>query len=98
MKIIESFKEDINNSLKEIHENTNKQLKELSKVIQDLKMEGERIKKTQMEATLEMENLGKRSGITDVSITNRIQEIEERISVVEEISIKVKENSNHKNS
>jgi hypothetical protein len=26
-----------------------------------------------MEANLEMENLGKRSGITDVSITNRIQ-------------------------
>ena len=30
-----------------------------------------------MEANLEMENLGKRSGITDISITNRIQEIEE---------------------
>ena len=36
-------------------------------------MEVETIKKTQMEANLEMENLGKRSGITDVSITNRIQ-------------------------
>ena len=36
-----------------------------------------------MEGNLEMENLGKRSGTTDVSITNRIQEIEERISVVE---------------
>ena len=31
-----------------------------------------------MKANLEMENLGKKSGITDVSITNRIQEIEER--------------------
>lgn len=44
-----------------------------------------------------MENLGKRSGITDVSITNRIQEIEERISVVkdtlEEIDTTTKENS-----
>ena len=53
-----------------------------------------------MEATLEMENLGKRSGITDVSITNRIQEIEERIScaeyTVEEIDTTVKENSKHK--
>jgi hypothetical protein len=29
------------------------------------------------------ENLGMRSGITDVSITNRIQEIKERISGVE---------------
>jgi len=39
-------------------------------------------KKTQMEATLEMDNdgVGKRSGATDASITNRIQEIEERIS------------------
>jgi hypothetical protein len=37
-----------------------------------------------MEANLEMENLGKRTGITDVSITNRIQEIEERIMGVED--------------
>ena len=63
MKIIESFKEDINNSLKEIQENTGKQVKELNKVIQDLKVEVE-TKKTQMEANLEMENIGKRSGIT----------------------------------
>ena len=34
-------------------------------------MEVETIKKTQMEANLEMENLGKRSGITAVSITNK---------------------------
>ena len=47
-------------------------------------MEIETIKKTQMEANPEMENIGKRSGITDVSITNRIQEIEERISGVED--------------
>jgi hypothetical protein len=32
--------------------------------------------KTQMEAKLEMENLEKRSGITDISINKRIQEIE----------------------
>jgi hypothetical protein len=31
-----------------------------------------------------MENLEKRSGATDSSITNRIQEIEERISGVED--------------
>jgi transcription elongation factor len=53
-----------------------------------------------MEANLEIENLGKRSEITDVSITNRIQGIEERISsvedVVEEIGTTVKENSKHK--
>ena len=48
-------------------------MSELNKAIQDLKVERETIKKTQMEVNLEMENLGKRSGITDVSITNRIQ-------------------------
>jgi cell division protein FtsL len=53
-----------------------------------------------MEATIEMENLGKRSRITDVSIPNRIQEIEERISGVEntlvDVDTTVKENSKHK--
>ena len=48
MKIIESFKENINNSLKIIEENTGKQLKELNKAIQDLKVEVETVKKTQM--------------------------------------------------
>jgi hypothetical protein len=99
MKIIEFFKEDINNS--PIHKNTGKQVKESNKVIKDTKVEIETIKKTQMEANLEMENLGKGSGIIDVSITNRIQEIEERIShvdnTVEDIDTTVKENSKHKN-
>ena len=31
-----------------------------------------------------MENLGKRTGTTDISITNRIQETEERISGAED--------------
>jgi hypothetical protein len=44
----------------------------VNKTAQDLKLERETIKKTQMEATLEMENLGKRTGTTDTSITNRI--------------------------
>jgi hypothetical protein len=116
MKIIESFKEDINNSLKEIQESTGKQetnkslkeiqentikwVKELNKVVQDLKMEIETIKKAQMEANLEMENLGKWSGIAGVSIIKRIQETEERtLSVegsLEEIDTTVKENSKHK--
>ena len=55
MKIIESLKEDINNSLKEIQENIGKQVRELNKVIQDLKVEEETIKKAQMEANLEKE-------------------------------------------
>jgi hypothetical protein len=46
LKIIESFKENINNSLKEIQENTGKEVKGFNKVIQDLKVELETIKKT----------------------------------------------------
>ena len=64
--------------------------------MQDLKLEIEAIKKTQMKGILEMENLGKRTGMTDISITNRIQEMEERISgigyTMEEIDLLVKEN------
>jgi hypothetical protein len=71
-KIMESFKENINNSLKEIQKNTGKQKKELNKEIQNLTVEVETIKKSQMETNLEMENLGKRPGITYVSTTNRI--------------------------
>ena len=56
----------------------------MNKTIQDLKMEIETIKKLQRETTLEIENLGKRSGIIDASITNRIQETEERILVAED--------------
>jgi hypothetical protein len=35
-------------------------------------MEIETLKKTQRETAVEMENLGKRPGVTDASITNRI--------------------------
>ena len=42
-------------------------------------MEVETIKKSQRETTLETENLGKKSGAIDASITNGIQELEERI-------------------
>ena len=38
-----------------------KQVKEMNKIIQDLKMEIETIKKSQRVTTLELENLGKRS-------------------------------------
>jgi hypothetical protein len=37
------------------------------------------IKKTQMEATMEMDNIGMRSGATDASINNTIQEVEENL-------------------
>jgi hypothetical protein len=57
---------------------------ELSKTIQDQKREVETIKKTQSETMLEIENLGKKSGNIDASISNKIQEIEERISGTED--------------
>ena len=68
----------------------------MKEVVQNLKTEIEAIKKTQTEETMEMENLGKWSGTTDASITNRIQEMEERTSdiedTMEEIDSPVKEN------
>ena len=45
---------------------------ELNKTIQDLKMEVERIKKTQRETTLKIEILGKKSGTIYANISNRI--------------------------
>jgi hypothetical protein len=75
----------INNSLKEIQEIKGKKVKELNKAIDDLQVDIETIKKTQMEANLETENLGKRSGITDVNTTNRMQEIEKKNSGVEDM-------------
>ena len=59
----------------------------MSKTIQYLKMEIETIKKSQRETILELENIGKRSRVTDASINNRIQEIEERISGAEDTLI-----------
>jgi hypothetical protein len=46
--------------LKEKQENTSKQVMELNKTILDLKNKVDTIKKTQNEATLEIENLGKK--------------------------------------
>ena len=46
-------------------------------------MEIETIKKPESETMLEIENLEKKSGVIDASITNRIQETEE--SQVEKI-------------
>ena len=69
----------------------------MNKMFQELKLEIETIKKIYMEASLEMDNIGKRSEATDTSITNRIQEIEERISGVEDtienVNTSIKENT-----
>jgi hypothetical protein len=77
-KQVESLKEETQKSLKQLQENTIKQMKKLNKIIQDLKMEIVTIKKSQRKTTLETESLEKRSGVLNASITNRIQEIEEK--------------------
>jgi hypothetical protein len=46
-KKLEAFREETQKCLIELQENTTKQVMELNKTIQDLKMEVERIKKTQ---------------------------------------------------
>jgi hypothetical protein len=58
-------------------------------------MEVETIKKSQRDTTLEIEILGKKSETIAESITNRIQEIEKRISgaedTIENIDTTIKE-------
>ena len=65
--------------------------------VQDLKTEMESLEKSQTEGRLAMENLGKRTEISESSITNRIQEIEDRISdsedTIEKLNPLTKENS-----
>jgi predicted nucleic acid-binding Zn-ribbon protein len=69
---------------------------ELNKTIQDLKMGVEIIKKTQRKTILKIETLEKKLGTIDASISNRIQEMEERISgaedSIENMDTTVKEN------
>jgi chromosome segregation ATPase len=96
-KQVEDLKEESQKSLRELQENTTKQLMELNKTIQDIKREVDTMKKTQSESTLEIETLGKKSGTIDASISNRIQEMEERISgaedSIESIGTTIKENT-----
>ena len=76
-------------------------MKELNKPIQNLKMEVETIKKSKRETTLEIENLGRQSEGIDAHITNRIQDIEEKISgaedSIENTDTAIKGNQNAKN-
>ena len=70
---------------------------EMNKTILELKREVDTIKKTQSEATLEIETIGKRSGTIDASISNRKQEMEERIAdaedSIENMGTTIKENA-----
>jgi predicted nucleic acid-binding Zn-ribbon protein len=56
----------------------------MNKTILDLRRKMETIEKTQSEAKLEVQTLGKKSGAIDASISNRIQEMEDRISGAED--------------
>ena len=60
--------------------NQEKTIKQVMETVQELKTEMEAMEKTQTEGRLDMENLGKRTETSGTSITNSIQEIEERIS------------------
>jgi chromosome segregation ATPase len=96
-KQVKVLKEETQKSLKELQENTTKQVLEFNKTIQDLRMDVETIKKTQRETTLEVETLGKKSGTIDRSISNKIQEMKERISdaedSIENMDTTIKENA-----
>jgi chromosome segregation ATPase len=84
--LVEGIRKNFNNSLKEIQENTAKEVEvlkeiqgnttkqemELNKTIQDLKREVDTIKKNQSDTTLEIETLGKKPETIDESISNRI--------------------------
>ncbi|ERE82006.1 GTPase IMAP family member 3-like protein [Cricetulus griseus] len=110
MEMIENLREEIRKSFREMEEKTTQKMqeikdsqksqentiKQLKETVQDLKTELETKKKTQTEGMLEVEKLSKQSGTTDASITNRIQEKEDRISdaedKLEEINSSSKEN------
>ena len=65
--------------------------------VQELKTEMKSMKKSQTEGRLARENLGKRTETSETSITNRIQETEQRISdsedTIEKLNTLTKENS-----
>ncbi|MCL0274182.1 hypothetical protein M2T36_25050, partial [Escherichia coli] len=92
-----NIKEEAQKFFKELQENQTKEVMELNKTIQDLKREVDTIKKTQNDATLEIETLCKKSGMMDASISNRTQEMEERMlcaeDSIENIGTTTKENA-----
>lgn len=63
--------EEINICLQESKKR--KSIKQVKEIVQNLKTEIEAMKKTQNKRIFEMENLGKQTGTTGASVTNRIQ-------------------------
>jgi hypothetical protein len=57
----EAFKEKTKESLNNKQQNTINNVKVINKIVQELEVKLESIKKTQRERILEMDNLGKRS-------------------------------------
>ena len=89
--------DEMSKSINETLGNQEKTIKQVMETVQDLKTEMESMKKSQAEGQLAMENLGKRRETSETSITNRIQEIEERISdsedTIEKLNALTEENS-----
>lgn len=73
----------MNKSHKETHENTNKWKKGVNKPVQNLKLQIETINKTQTEGNLEMKIVGSQTRTLEESITDRKQQMEERMSGTE---------------
>ena len=72
------------------------------KTVQDLKVEIESVEKIKTEENLEMKNLGTWIETTETYLPTRVQELEARVSVIEdrieEMNTSVKENVKYKNT
>ena len=87
------------NSLKKsvkTHTTSGRKWNKPTKPVQDLKLEVESIKKTQTDKILEMKYLRKQIETIEASFVNKVQEMEERLLVIEdtikEIDTSIKEN------
>ncbi|KAL6084520.1 hypothetical protein STEG23_004211 [Scotinomys teguina] len=98
--VLPELKEKTNKKFEGNKESQEQAIKQMKEIVQDLKIKIKTIKKVQTEGSLEMENLTKLTGTTDTSTTNRMQEMEQGISDVEDtierIDSSVKENTKAK--
>ena len=68
-----------------MQENKIKHVKDMNKIVIDQKREIEAMKQMKTDTILEMENLGKKTEIIGISTTKRIQEMEEKISGIDDM-------------
>lgn len=66
-----------------------KQREEIIKTVQDMKVDIESLKKTQVEIELETESLGSQTKTSEISLTNTIEDIKDIEDMVEEMDIPV---------